>query len=442
VKNIVNFPILPEVAKAAALGQSLPDKERPNSGVFGVNDGSDEALALRYDLTAPLAAYYAENINEMPFPYRTHREGWVFRNEKVKAGRLRSFYQNDADIIGAYDETSDAEMLIMGAEIYSQLLGDKFAINLNSRKLLNEMRRAYSRPIDDSAFMTIIRAMDKLDKLGEKGVQQLLGDGRTDESGDRTEGAKLAEKDIALTLKILTATLEADGWEARLFGALGQSEALGELQNICRLAGSDKVAINTSIVRGLDYYTGAVWEIVSDLHKSSIGGGGRYDGILSRFIPKDTTPCTGFSIGISRTIEAMQAAGCADCRSGQPLKVMFLYDKDNEVRDYSYALLKQAWASRPAQEGKIQAFIYPMSRSMAAQMKWADKTNVDFAVIIGAHEFKDQAVTVKDLKKSKEWADSNSGDISNTEWKKNNPYQLHMPAAELLAFLVDPSTRK
>jgi len=427
--------ILPEVAKAAALGQSLPDKERPNSGVFGVIDGSDDELALRYDLTSPLAAYYAENIKDMPFPYRTHREGWVFRNEKVKAGRLRSFYQNDADIIGASDETSDAEMLVMGVEIYAQLLGDEFFINLNSRKLLNEMRGTYSRWPGDEAFMTIIRAMDKLDKIGEEGVKLLLGEGRTDESGDFTAGAKLNEKDIALTMKVLTATLEADAWEARLTQVLGKSEALTELKNICWLVGSDKVVISTSTVRGLDYYTGAVWEIVSKLHKSSIGGGGRYDGILARFIPNDAIPCTGFSVGISRTIEAMQAAGSTVHADERALKVMFLFEKNSEIRDYSFALLKQIWAGRPAQDGKIQAFVYPMNRGMAAQLKWADKSGIDFAIIIGSHEFKEDAVTVKDLKKSKDWADKNAGEVSNADWKENNPHQFRMPAKELLHFL-------
>jgi len=434
--------ILPEVAKAFALGQSLPDKDRPNSGVFGVIDGSSDELALRYDLTSPLAAFYAEHIKEMPFPYRTHREGWVFRNEKVKAGRLRSFYQNDADIIGAYDETSDAEMLVMGVEIYSQLLGDEFFINLNSRKLLNEMRHAYSRPIDDEAFMTVIRAMDKLDKIGEEGVQQLLGEGRKDESGDYTEGAKLAAQDIALTLKILTATREGNQWQARLAAALGSSQALGELENICRLAGSDKVIISTATVRGLDYYTGAVWEIVSSLHNSSIGGGGRYDGILARFIPNDSIPCTGFSVGISRTIEAMQAAGRTIHESERPIKVMFLYEEESAIRDQAFSLLKQLWESRPALAGKMQAFIYPLNKGMGAQLKWADKAGVDYAVIIGPHEFKDGAVAVKDLKKSKDWADKNSAEVSNDEWKKNNPHQHQMPVGELVKFLSAAAERK
>src|SRR6188508_1958042 len=149
----------PAIEYTDALGKFLPDLDRPNEGVFSFQDDDEQWMSLRYDLTAPLARYVAENFDALPKPYRSYREGWVFRNEKPGPGRYRQFMQFDADTVGSASPAADAEMCMMAAD-----------------------------------------AMDKLDRLGPQGVAQLLGAGRKDESGDFTKGAELSEGDARKVL--------------------------------------------------------------------------------------------------------------------------------------------------------------------------------------------------------------------------------------------------
>src|SRR5215213_10596454 len=197
----------PAIEYTDALGKFLPDQDRPNEGVFSFRDDDEQWLSLRYDLTAPTARFVAENFERLPKPYRSYRSGWVFRNEKPGPGRFRQFMQFDADTVGAASVAADAEICMMAADTL-EALGiprGQYVIKVNSRKVLDGVLEAIGLAGDDKAGqrLTVLRAIDKLDRLGPDGVRQLLGAGRRDESGDYTKGAGLApaavDRVLALT---------------------------------------------------------------------------------------------------------------------------------------------------------------------------------------------------------------------------------------------------
>src|SRR5208283_3660780 len=317
----------PMIEFTEALGKFLPDQDRPNEGVFSFRDiagdpsqqrdRNDESwLSLRYDLTAPLARYVAENFDKLPKPYRSYRAGYVFRNEKPGPGRFRQFMQFDADTVGSASVAADAAMCMMAADTLEKLgikRGD-YVIKVNNRKVLDGVMEAID--VNDPARrLTVLRAIDKYDRLGEEGVRQLLGPGRKDESGDFTRGAQLSEEHTNLVIACLTAAgkdgkekIKAVAGSITGFAPAGFEELVNMLL-LCEAAGyeQDQIVFDPTVVRGLEYYTGPVFEAdltfeVQDedgkpVHFGSIGGGGRYDGLVGRF-RADNVPATGFSIGV------------------------------------------------------------------------------------------------------------------------------------------------
>src|SRR5438045_3535092 len=173
----------PLIEYTHALGKFLPDQDRPNEGVFSFQDDDEQWLSLRYDLTAPLARYVAEHFDALPKPYRSYRGGWVFRNEKPGPGRFRQFMQFDADTVGAASVAADAEICMMAADTLDNLgLGGQFVIKINNRKVLDGVLEAIGIAGDEYAGqrLAVLRAIDKLDRLGPEGVALLLGQGRKD----------------------------------------------------------------------------------------------------------------------------------------------------------------------------------------------------------------------------------------------------------------------
>ncbi|MDE2329888.1 MAG: histidine--tRNA ligase, partial [Bradyrhizobium sp.] len=254
-----------------ALGKFLPDQDRPNEGVFSFQDDDEQWISLRYDLTAPLARYVAENFDALPKPYRSYRAGYVYRNEKPGPGRFRQFMQFDADTVGSASPAADAEMCMMAADTM-EALGiprGSYVVKVNNRKVLDGVREAVGAT-DDGQWLTVMRAIDKLDRLGVSGVQQLLGEGRKDESGDFTKGAGLDRADIILITSVVEQANESEQKDAQIDIRLRDSkigqEGRAELAEIKRLAaasgyGDDRIRIDPSVVRGLEYYTGAVYEV-------------------------------------------------------------------------------------------------------------------------------------------------------------------------------------
>src|SRR5580704_6280740 len=256
---------------ADALGKFLPDADRPNEGVFALQDDDEQWMALRYDLTAPLARFVAQNWETLPKPFRRYAIGSVWRNEKPGPGRDREFIQCDADTVGSARPEADAEIIAMAVEGFSAagLPAGDFALKINSRKLLNGLLT--SAGADDPAQkLGVLRAVDKLDRLGVDGVRLLLGAGRKDESGAFTKGAGLG----AAAIEAVIAFVEAggDGRSAtldRLSNIIGGSaegdEGVEDLAKIAAALTSLGVSENhavfePSVVRGLEYYTGAVFE--------------------------------------------------------------------------------------------------------------------------------------------------------------------------------------
>ena len=270
----------PAIEYTDALGKFLPDQDRPNEGVFSFQDDDEQWLSLRYDLTAPLARYVAENFQNLALPYRSYRFGYVYRNEKPGPGRFRQFMQFDADTVGAPTMAADAEMCMLAADTM-EALGiprGSYVVKVNNRKVLDGVMDAAGIPPEK--HLTTMRAIDKLDRLGIDGVRMLLGKGRKDESGDFTKGAELAEDqqsqiisaiisgvsgDIGHgTTGVMTITSSEDGNipSGERLRIEGMTE-LSSIQQIVRAAGyeRDRIRIDPSVVRGLEYYTGPVYEV-------------------------------------------------------------------------------------------------------------------------------------------------------------------------------------
>jgi histidyl-tRNA synthetase len=491
----------PFIEYTDALGKFLPDQDRPNEGVFSFKDDDEQWLSLRYDLTAPLARYVAENFDRLPKPYRSYRAGWVFRNEKPGPGRYRQFMQFDADTVGAASVAADAEICMMAADCLEALgikRGD-YVIKVNNRKVLDGVMEAIDLGGADNAArrLIVLRAIDKLDRLGPDGVRLLLGAGRKDESGDFTRGAGLAEAQLDAMMKwlefdrIFAETQPGGGggfgvpnpydlppsswpesfrsvidmfaginrrgifrepaanWEK--LGALAilfdksvlLSDGLGELEQITDIieaAGYDdgRIVIDPSVVRGLEYYTGPVFEANltfetpgedgNPVRFGSVGGGGRYDGLVARF-RAEPVPATGFSIGVSRLLAALRAIKSpiiATSEAPGPVVVLAL-DRDQK----SMANYQRLVASLRA--AGIAAELYLGQGGMNAQLKYADKRMSRCAVIQGSNERDAPGgpqVTIRDLRLGAELAKATKDRADYLELRQRA--QFAAPEAELV----------
>jgi histidyl-tRNA synthetase len=445
----------PLVEYTDALGKFLPDQDRPNEGVFSFQDDDEQWLSLRYDLTAPLARHVAENYDRLPKPYRSYRAGWVFRNEKPGPGRFRQFMQFDADTVGSASVAADAEMCMMMADTIERLGVPRgsYVIRVNNRKVLDGVMEAIGLAGEENAGrrLAVLRAIDKLDKFGPEGVRLLLGAGRKDESGDFTKGAGLTDRQINALFNMfdfsVSVTHNPDGSIIeRLSGSFGRGfpevlsvpslyDGLSDLGEITRLIESsnysDRVKVDFSVVRGLEYYTGPVFEaeltfeVTNDdgipVRFGSVGGGGRYDGLVGRFL-KEPVPATGFSIGVSRLAAALKTLGKLDTADEKGPVVVLVMDKA-EVADY------QAMVGELRAAG-IRAELYLGQSGMKAQMKYADRRNSPVAVIVGSDERAAGQVTLKDLVLGKAMS---SAIADNTAWREGRPAQETVPRGDLVA---------
>ncbi|MEP3524684.1 MAG: histidine--tRNA ligase [Hyphomicrobiales bacterium] len=458
------------------LGKFLPDTDRPNAGVFSVQDDDEQWMSLRYDMTAPLARHVAENINEIQLPFRSYRSGYVFRNEKPGPGRFRQFMQFDADSVGAPGVQADAEMCMMMADTMEALgiaRGD-YVIRVNNRKVLDGVMEAIGLGGDENAGrrLTVLRAIDKLDKFGVEGVKLLLGEGRKDESGDYTEGAKLDAAGIETVSEAFlrtdygdpkTTTPEAklDTFEDDVRSNFGKGprldnlyflkmlrgkvdeggifdEGLSELlalENIVRACGYGtlRISADPSVVRGLEYYTGMVYEaeLLFDVTNEkgekvqfgSVGGGGRYDGLIKRFTGRDV-PATGFSIGVSRLMTALKNLGKLNTSHVIAPVLVTVMDGDTESLGQYQKMVQQLRA-----EG-IRAEMYQGNwKKFGNQLKYADKRGCPIAIIQGSEERANGKLQIKDLIEGRKQAEAIE---SNEEWREQRPGQFEIDEADLV----------
>lgn len=430
---------------ADALGKFLPDADRPNEGVFALQDDDDQWMALRYDLTAPLARFAAQNWETLPKPFRRYAFGPVWRNEKPGPGRFREFVQCDADTVGSDRPEADAEIIAMACEGLQAagLVAGQAVIRVSNRKLFDGLFEA-GGVTDPIQKLTALRAIDKFDRLGWEGVSLLLGEGRLDESGDYTRGANVPKAvastieafltsagDGALTrAETLNRIAQAGGLGATGEGALEELAAIDRALTAMRVA-EDAVRFDPTIVRGLEYYTGAVFEAellletIDDKGRAvrfgSIGGGGRYDDLVARFTG-ERLPATGFSFGVSRLASALRAAGRGDEDAVRGPVVVIVFSQD-DMQHYLDAVSELRNAG-------IAAELYLGRAGMKAQMKYADRRGAPAAVILGGDEIAAGQVTIKDLDAGRALA---AGISDNEAWKAERPGQRIAPRAELVA---------
>lgn len=469
-----------------ALGKFLPDADRPNEGVFSLQDDDEQWMSLRYDLTAPLARHVAENFQEIQLPYRTYRAGYVFRNEKPGPGRFRQFMQFDADTVGAAGVQADAEMCMMMADTLEALgikRGD-YVIRVNNRKVLDGVMEAIGLGGDENAGrrLGVMRAMDKFDKFGLDGVKLLLGKGRWDGgkegSGDFTKGAELSPDAIQAVTSLLGAALadsyaqhalnlpeeeydavagegagkirpvsfRTDDSLAVLLNAKSKfqinakfNEGFEELAAIARMVSDagytvQQIKIDPSVVRGLEYYTGPVYE--AELTEAipnekgekvvfgSVGGGGRYDGLVSRFMGQPV-PATGFSIGVSRLMTALKNLGKLGADDVIAPVVVCVMDRDVESLGCYQKMVQEL------RHAGIRAEMYQGNpKNFGNQLKYADRRGAPLAIIQGGDERAQGLVQIKDLIEGKRL----SGEIAdNAEWREARVAQVSVPEGELVA---------
>jgi len=476
----------PAIEYTDVLGKFLPDQDRPGEGVFSFPDDDEQWLSLRYDLTAPLARYVAENFQFLPKPYRSYRVGWVFRNEKPGPGRYRQFMQFDADTVGSASPAADAEMCMMAADTMEALgipRGD-YVVKVNSRKVLDGVMELIGLGGEKNAGrrLTVLRAFDKYDRLGIDGVHQLLGKGRLDESGDFTKGAELnsdqigtlvqligsgnmswapinnesdlpTDDEIILRKEVLLKGIpdEAmktapdrsyysskgllDRWAHHLRGVPIGEQGVVELEKLLQLTqaagyGSRRIMIDAGVVRGLEYYTGPVYEVDLTFETKddegrpvrfgSVGGGGRYDGLIARF-RGEPVPATGFSIGVSRLAAALAHIDKSEAKPDVGPVVGTVFDKER-IADYQRMVHK-------LRDAGIRAELYLGSGKMGPQLKYADKRAAPCVVIQGAEEKDRGEVQIKDLV---EGAKAAAAIASHQEWRESRPAQFAVPEDKLI----------
>ena len=442
----------PAIEYTDALGKFLPDQDRPNEGVFSFQDDDEQWLSLRYDLTAPLARYVAENFQHIALPYRSYRYGWVFRNEKPGPGRFRQFMQFDADTVGSASMAADAEICMMAADTMEALGVPRgsYVVKVNNRKILDGIMEEMALTGDQNATrrLTVLRAIDKRDRIGDDGVRALLGEGRKDESGDFTKGAGLLPSTIDALLRFVTPTQNTiyslpskdsdelrddndwidasslhlanpafegkrvyfdnerllDHWDQLFETSTTGREAISELRQIIAAGraagyGSKRIRIAPDVVRGLEYYTGPVYEVELLLETKdekgrpvrfgSVGGGGRYDGLVSRF-RGEPVPATGFSIGVSRLQAALTLIGKLDSKPAPGPVIVTVFGGDIAQYQKLVAMLRNAGI-------RAEMYLGNPKHNLGQQMKYADRRGSPCAIVQGSNEREKGEVQIKDL---------------------------------------------
>lgn len=437
----------PALEYVDVLGKYLPESDEPQGGIFALRDDDEQWIALRYDLTAALSRVVAQYRQFIPMPFRRYQIGPVWRQEKPGPGRFREFYQCDFDTVGTTSPAADAEVCAVLADCFETLgipRGD-YVIKVNNRKVLNGVLDNIGLQMDESdqgakQRLAVLRAIDKLERLGEDGVLELLGEGRKDESGDYTKGAGLSIDQSDVVMGFVRAgasdrTTVVENLKNMVGDSKAGQEGIHELQSIHMLLDSmgikeDKVIFDPSIVRGLAYYTGTVFEGMFTFEVKdkkgrpkpfgSVAGGGRYDDLVERFTGMKV-PATGASIGIDRLIAALDVMDKLHAKIPTGPIVVTVMDKSHLV-DY------QQMVSELRNAG-IAAELFLGKGGFKKQVKYADKRNAPIVIIAGGDEFEKNEISLKDMwlgsQLAKEIDDRN-------EWRKGQPAQISIPRSDLV----------
>ena len=409
----------PALEYTEALGKFLPDVDRPSGGVFSFQDDDGQWLSMRYDLTAPLARYVAENYQFIPKPFKRYQFGSVWRNEKPGPGRYREFIQFDADAIGISNNYIDAELCVIVARIFKKIgfSENEYKIKYSSRIIWENLFKQIE--IEDKQIPAVLRAVDKLDRVGINGVKDLLLKGREDQSGDFMQGVNLKNDQVNKILDFISNKNSKDD----------QLSSFEEyLQNYKDLP----FEFDPTVVRGLEYYTGLVFEVelttkvVNDKGKEvifgSVAGGGRYDKLIARF-GKEDVPATGISIGIDRLIYAIEQFDKIQSNK-KPLIIIA-----NLIPEQISNYLSIAEVVRD--EGYACEIFYG-SNNLSKQLKYSDKRKASLVIIIGEDEIKNKTISIKNLTVGKELSKNID---SREEWKELKAGQFIINKDDLITEL-------
>jgi len=374
-----NFELL---ARKGGGGDTIKDQ------IYYFKDKSDRELGLRFDLTVPMARVVTNNP-QLPKPFKRYCIGRVWRYEEIRKDRFREFWQCDVDTVGSNSMQADAEILAVAVKALENLGFKKFLINLNNRKVLFGLIELIQAPKEKR--FDIFRTIDKLDKFGKETIE------------DELKSAGLTDEQILKLFKLITlegkpASVLEKGEKILKQTKIGL-EGLRELKEIVNISKNygfdDKIVIDFSLARGLDYYTGPIFEILDTSGKNigSLAGGGRYDELIELFGGRPT-PATGISLGIERIIEVMNQEKMFDLPKTK-VKV-FVVNVNDQVKNEVIRIVKKLRENNiPCQEDL-------MDRNIVKQLQYADSLGIPYAVIIGPEEVKKKIVKFRDMKKRKE----------------------------------------
>lgn len=380
----IDTPVLEKQEVLLAKGGGETEKQ-----IYAFKKGNTD-LAMRFDLTVPLARYVAQHYSDLSFPFRRYHIGKVYRGERAQKGRFREFYQCDIDIIGngKLSLFNDGEIPSIIESTFMDLGFSDFTIHINNRKILNGFYRSLG--IDDST--EVLRIVDKLDKIGLEAVKEEL------------QALGLSDASVSA----ITDFIAIDGTTQEVFEALRAlpveeaefSEGVAELEAVFDIAYAlgvkkEHIKPDMKIARGLDYYTGTVYETILDKYPSigSVCSGGRYDNLAAHYT-KQSLPGVGISIGLSRLYYQLNEAGLLDDFTDSALDVLILPFK--ETKRESLALLKTL------RDAGICAGYYGESGKMGKKFKYADQLRVPYCIVVGLSEIESGAVTLRDMENGKE----------------------------------------
>ncbi len=377
--------------------------EETGKQVYFFTDPDGDEVGLKFDLTVPLSRVFAQ-YRDIPRPFKRYQVQPVWRYDKPDPGRFREFIQFDIDTVGTGSMLADAEIITAMNDCLIKL-GLSFKTRFSNRKILNAL--IIYAGIEASLLQPVLRVMDKLDKQGLENVKLELGGGRVDKSGDKITGLNLGDEQIAKIEEflLLPQPTRKDALNSlrTLFKDIPEAEEgineLAEISEYLDASGvpDDQAAIDVSIARGLDYYTGPVYETILTDEKvkrlGSVMGGGRYDTLIGNFAKQDV-PATGASIGVDRLFSAMLALGLTDTKpsTADVIVTIFAYDKIPEYQKIANEL----------RNAGINTELYMGKGNIGKQLKYADRLEIPIAIIAGPDEFEKNEVAIKDLRKLEE----------------------------------------
>jgi len=347
--------------------------------LYRFRDNGDRDVSMRYDLTVPLARVIGMN-GQLTKPFKRYQIAPVWRAEKPGRGRFREFMQCDIDIVGVADLMADAECLAVGCSVLEKLNVGDFVIRINNRKLLTAMLARFG--IEEGAHaLGVLRTIDKLPKIGEAKVRTLL----TTENGLNTNAADGIFEFLALSPEAVSGWFEGDP-----IGESGAHELNEVLAMAAELGVSDRVEVDLSIARGLDYYTGTIYEtfLKADESLGSVMSGGRYNGLLSMFGGAET-PAVGISIGVDRLFYGLMELGIIEAKSSPSDLLVGVFSEAERALSYKVATMLRT--------AGINAEIYPGSPRMKKQLQYAHRQGIPYVVLVGKSEFERNEVIVKTM---------------------------------------------